>query len=886
VRSSLRLLSPDLLPAAELALPVEDYEDTARQYLDEVYGPRAIRLVQGGIDGSSPLTSLDNLQVFYQNGGLRHGGFIANILSRIEVNLGTNALSGIGKDWLGDKTEWKSGLTLDEVNFQVFPVLSDRPDLRNGSYTGLGQFVYVDSMKNAGTGSPDGVVSAFRSDTLVPVKTESVEGQTLDYPVKMEMSDDPATWDLLGVIYGPPPFSLQGSGFDELKKGSSISFKNSSGEKSKLSIKAGGSVRLSEEFFGIGCSAEFGIDYATTKEKSTDAEAEFSFRHEDAAQDVYGYFIVNRPNYEVQRYTRRTWAGADIPGSAIFVTNCTDKAGDATLSFYPFNMTDPDSSAVSKGMRKHPRSTDYSAVSWKADPMGGAGKDWSQISRALLTADTRGGETRTSVTKGQESSQSLEVTTKHKAKWAFVKASFSFGVATDSSLSQAKNTEAVLALDVPKKGAAGAVAQRLEVETYWMQADSTNAYWIPEAFRSNGNYQKPWCIDYRVRGWEPYKASAESVVALGSFLDVCTVGVVAGPPEGGQVAFATPLGASGEAADVAVGETVTITAAPNDGYRFTGWSAQGDQLRIADPTSATTSLSVSDGGGATAVAGFEAVFPATFSVDRRGADRCDIVVAGADLPAQLDVEGVSPDTLDVGVNLGENDLACPAEAWQQDGQVFTCSYRPSEWSGGDSGLTLVLDRTADVWSLTATRAEDMGDFMLDCAAGAASLSLSAGGETLGVEQLPVTSSARLRQVGSATSKGTDHGRLDLTRARVTIKAPKVAGKTEFLLSGVRMRPRLFDRRGFNVELNGHDLRLGRFVERGGVQRYRGRTLTGARVSCEYTSGRLLSLRLSGRFAKPLLQDLAARNLTLRVANRRHAGWGNMIVAVGALDVKP
>ena len=91
----------------------------------------------------------------------------------------------------------------------------------------------------------------------------------------------------------------------------------------------------------------------------------------------------------------------------------------------------------------------------------------------------------------------------------------------------------------------------------------------------------------------------------------------------------------------------TATGSP-DGRR------KETSCRSPHPTAATTSLSVNDGGGATAVADFEAVFSATFSVDRRSPDRCDIVVAGADLPAQLDVEGVSPDTMDVGVNLGEN----------------------------------------------------------------------------------------------------------------------------------------------------------------------------------------------------------------------------------------
>ena len=139
---------------------------------------------------------------------------------------------------------------------------------------------------------------------------------------------------------------------------------------------------------------------------------------------------------------------------------------------------------------------------------------------------------------------------------------------------------------------------------------------------------------------------------------------------------------------------------------------------------------------------------------------------------------------------------------------------------------------------------------------------------------------------SAKSTGPPQGRLDLTRARATVKTPRAAGRPNSCSAACTCVRCLFDRRGFDIELNGYDIRLGRFVERGGVQRYRGRTLTGARVSCEYAPGRLLSLRLSGRFAKPLLQDLAARNLTLRVANRRHAGWGNMIVAVGALDARP
>ena len=487
-----------------------------RQYLDEVYGPRAIRLVQGGIDGSSPLTSLDNLQVFYQNGGLRHRGFIANILSRIEVNLSTNALSGIGKDWLGDKTEWKEGLTLDEVNFQVFPVLSDRPDLRNGSYTGLGQYVYVDSMKNAGTGSPDGVVSAFRSDTLVPVKTESVEGQTLDYPVKMEMSNDPATWDLLGVIYGPPPFSLQGSGFNELKKGSSILVQ----EQQRREVQALDQGRRQRP-----------PDRGVLRHRLLGG-VRYRLRHDQGEVDRgRGRVLVQARGRRAGRLRLLHRQPAQLRGAAVHAQDVGrrrhPRLGDLRHQLHrqggrrhalllPLQHDGPGHSVVSKGMRKHRAPDRLFGGLVEGRPHGRRGQGL--VADQPGAAHRRHARRRDAHLGDQGSGVEPVAGGDDQAHGRVGLRQGGVHIRRDHRKQperQAKNTEAVLALDVPKKGAAGALAQRLEVETYWMQADSTNAYWVPEAFRSNGNYQKPWCIDYRVRGWEPYKASAESVVALG-----------------------------------------------------------------------------------------------------------------------------------------------------------------------------------------------------------------------------------------------------------------------------------------------------------------------------------------------------------------------------------
>jgi hypothetical protein len=880
-------------------LPIPGVAEWDRKWVSP-YGPRAIQLVQGGLDQSSSPRSPNNLQIFLQDGGTNGNSypFNAEVLTEIEWSLSHDSLSG-RIDHFANTTRYSAGseTRYQEVNFMVFPVLANRPDLKNGEYVGLSQYIYVATAHVSNNDSkPFGFVTAFKSDTLAPVKSEQSEGHTITYPDNLEMSDDPATWDLLGVVYGPPPFSLQGYGYDELRKGSRFSFKNSTGEKSKLSAKVGGSVQLSQEFFGIGCSATFGIDYKTAKETSTDADVEFSFKHEDASQAEYGYFICNRPHYEIQPYTRKTWWGEDIPNSRIYVTNCTDKEGDATLSFYPFNMVKPDTSAVSKGMRAHARASDYTALSWKADPMAGAGDNWRKLSQALLSADTRGGDTTTSITKGEEKSSSLGMTVKHQAKYEWIKAEFHFGVTSESSLSNAKNTSAYLGLDTPKSGAKGSLVRRLEVETYWMQADTSNAYWIPEAFRTNGNDQKPWCVDYRVRAWEPYSSGA----GAGDEASTCSVAVIALPGAGGTVTIAPFGGGAVEenAVDVAAGGKAAVTAVEADGYEFAGWEAQGGQVQIADAKAAQTTVDVTGAGGATVAAVFEPVLPDTFVVKRRSASSADILVRGADLPAQLDIAGADMAGMDLGVNLGEDSFDCPEDAWTGDGPVQTCSFQPEGWGAG-SRLTLRVNHLDGTWSFRATKAKGVADFLLDCAAGQASLNLALTGEGLAFDTLPVTTEARIVQAatpkqpsggsGGETAPGakskTQNVRraVDLRKAVVATSVGGDAADTRFALTGVRLSKRLLNPRGFMIVLNGNDIPVGPFKASGAARVYRGTLLGGVRVKCTYTSAGRLGLELSGPYLPSLLGDLVGQNVSLRVVNGKTAAEGNMIAAVKSLS---
>jgi hypothetical protein len=879
----------DTAMTADISLTGEDNWYHALADDRTMYGTRGVQLVQGSVSG---FAKGDVLQIFTQNACAVGGDFCDQFVGRYEYSLDQGRMVQ-GGDCMYDTTKREE--VVDSVDFFSFTQANPNPTFKNGEYVGNDRYIYVATThaREARTESYHGWVSCFKSDRLIPIESEIIDGEKVDYPTRMDPGDALGDWVLEGVVFGPPPFSLQGWDYSDFqagaKKGSRTSFKKSTGESSKLTRKVGGSVTATAGFeafdLGFSSSVSFGMDYESTKSTSTQTDVTFDFRHDQATAADYGYFIYSRPTFEAQAYTRQDWSGTPIPDSRLFVTHCIDKETDSLLVHEPFNMINPDSATYSKGIRKHARCSDFSNVLWRANPLDGANGAWEKISSASFAGDVRGGEQTVSVTKSKETSGSLEahasLSGKIKGIGGSVKMEVHGSVASESTMSNADNTAVYLGLDAPKQGATGTLAQRIEEDVYWMKADSADAYWIPAMLRTGGNDQTPWCIDYRVRSWTPFPRSGEP----GAEESVNAMAVVASPADGGAVGITGADPATPYVLNVPVGSQAVITATPADDYRFVGWKAEGETVTIADPNAAQTTAAAATGGGGTCVAQFERITPSQLVVKQRSPNVCDISMTGAPLAGLFTQQATSdPTTMQLGLRLGDVDLAIPQGSWAATGGKYSSVSSP--W-GKKSKLALELQPADGTWSLDATGAKAV-QFLRECAAGEVELSMSRDGETLGEETLPVSAQAGMDASGVDVGRRVG-ARVDLSHAHVSVKAPARVSKTRLRVWAIRVSPRILAAHGrLVVDLNGQEISARRFTtRRDGVRVWRGKTLLQYKAMVAYTRDGWLSVELSGGLLRPQLSDVVAQNLTVRVARGGRSGTGNLITAIRTLKgVKP
>jgi hypothetical protein len=470
-------------------------------------------------------------------------------------------------------------------------------------------------------------------------------------------------------------------------------------------------------------------------------------------------------------------------------------------------------------------------------------------------------------------SERIELGGKIKGPTGSIKAEAHFECSKESTTGEADHAELSLGLDKPKEGASGKLAESLRVQTYWMKAKDSKAYWVPTLFRTGGNDEAPWCIDYRVEEWRPYRGQTMQDSPT------CAVAVVASPSDGGTVGISS-ANSDSNIADVPVGGAAVVTAAPNDGYRFVHWEAGGGQLNLADRTELSTSASVSNGGGASAVAVFERVLPGKLVVKPGRDGTCSVRMTGAGLPGMMasGSGAADPSSVELGVSLGDEDVAIPADGWLTETGMHHNVSQP--WGLG-SRLDVTLDPAAGTWSLAAEGVQDAESFLLDCADGQVTIGLTHDDDVLGVEEQQVAVNSVLKPapaLGRAT-----YSRVEARHAVVRVAAPADPRGTRFAIRGVRVQRKLLSPRGFLVDVNGQQFRTGPFRRRAdGAWVWRGKTLYQYQASCVYTPKGTMNLQLSGRYLRPQLETLVAGNVSVRVARGARWGSGNLMAEVRSL----
>jgi hypothetical protein len=866
------------------------FQDIAR---GNWYGTRNIQVVRGGVyQGGKG----DRLQIITRgiSGLFYDKGTNYSFMTRYEFD--AQALTLKYADlYYNEEMGVKGTSNIREQSFSLFPIVSEKAGAGNGDYKGFDQYIfYINAVGVEGRKYAWSTVGCFRSDYLVPVKSETVEGNKIEYPARPEMSNDPATWTLIGVIYGPPPYSMQGytykDAYESDKEFSRFSFVNKHGDSLATKMSITGSMKFGAKDDDVGGSIEFGAERSVVHTDESRSELKYFWTHNSDDTSQIGWMVVNTPHFEVQAYDRYDWNGTIITGSRVWASNCTDK-NDSTVSYVPFNMSNPDAESFSAGMRPYPLSSRYSDTKWKIDPTVSGGAGVEKIASVDMTAGN-GGSCVANFAKGTNDCRTWSAYVRGKAKWGFAAASLSLSYGHESVASSEDNVTFSMYL-LPAKEHAKDVLSSLTATAYWLNANSTDCFWIPTAFKTNGNIQKPWCVVYRVQAWKPKPGTSE--------LTTCDVAAIAEPAEGGVVTLTAldgPFDVIDNEVVVTKGRTLKITAEANDGWRFAGWKPYGPQVSVDTPKRPETEVDVQDVGSATIAAQFVPVLAKKFKVAKKDGDTCDFVISGADLPDAFDNDA-SPADMRVALIIGDMSISCPKESWQEDGDTSTSSFTPSGWTDPDANCTLRLDRKRDTWELSVTGAENVNDFMLSCASGTAIVGLSSNSETMTLVKIPVQSRSSIAfapipendysEATAESGNSSEAYRIDLSEAIVkTHSAGSRSGRgsASLSISNLKCDPGLVDSESITLKVNNRSFELARRQHAGrGKSVYRGKDQDGIKVSLSYDNKKqvmTLAFYGNGR-AYQGVSEIFGRNITIAISDDADSGEGNLISEVQSMS---
>jgi hypothetical protein len=899
--------------------PVVDDRDPGN-----LYDTRGIAMLQGSVEGSP--NGGDLLQIFTQNAGKVNGAFCDQFVARYEYSLDTDKI--VDTDYMY-QTGRCAHQPIESVNFFAFKSFELTKKKAYGSFDEYRQHLNVIST-SGGDGTFRGWLSDFPSDYLVPIASETVNGGPVEYPTPVDSDSGPTEGTIVGVVFGPPPFPLNQRDYKDAT--SQMSFADRQSKETKTTRQIGGSVSATAGMEILGCgvssTASMGYDYQAGDTKTTSKEVGWDLQHSSADLAQTGWLIGYYPSYVIQAFKRFDTRRQEVPASHIYLTLPSGNASKESVDLIPFDMVDPTRSATSKGMTAHAKSSDFANPLWKNVPLEEAGRHGESIDQNSLSSGY-GQHGWCSIGKEVTESTSHSVNFKINATVkgpapSKVKVEVHGGASKEETTSSAQNTKCDLFIATrPQKSAADGDAQaapggasdtivdRMSEIVYWMKAKDSSAYWIPDWARSRANDQTPWCVDYYVRSWTPKDSAAESVG------DVCSVGVMAEPTDGGDVAIAQTPGVAGtnDPVDITVGGVARATAVPEEGYRFVRWRRAGGQLVVGSPKNAATDVAVRSGGGATMVAVFEPLTPTRLSVTRRGSHLCDIVLEDAPLPQSLTPAGQSgaPETIGLSIGGVPTDIPPTSDADERSPEplpsVMVGSVQvdlgaslagetpyvvavDSPWGAG-SRVRVTLDPGAGTWDCTAVGVRRASDFMRQCAAGEATLALTGDeGEVLGVGTYTLATRARLGSARLPAELGggvlpTAAGRplkaaVDMSKAKIVVTTPKDPAKTALVLSGIKLDRRLFNRRGIVIALAGDRLiSAGRFGRSAGAWLWKGRSLQLYDVHCRYRDGSL-TLGLRGAFLRADLDQLVNETVTLGVINGRRRGDGAMLTTVKSL----
>jgi len=756
-----------------------------------------------------------------------------------------------------------------------------------------------------------GAVVSLDSDTLQPVKTDTTDenGDPLATPISYPypLPPDSSDLQLIGIIYGTPPTYLNGnaqSAVFPLGSGtnyfSSVLFgqSNTAGTTTIDTTDGGAGFSLGMEGEGKhGLKLPFEPELSWTTDREDTTSNQLTVANSETfwpgpTQTPTGTALFKQiSSFQLQRFTRLDWDEGEIGdgvSESVFVVNPLPNSPNGLVP-KSFSLTKPDSDPMFAGMAS--RFDTLSPQDWlDVDPLGQARQgdhgdlfDTSGAGTQMTLSHTAGGGPSTLSFTQSQATQDDVVSNGVSAKLRipFFSGDYSYSHQVVDQTTTTAKTVASLGLPQPPQGQEAGSVQSITLTAYWLRAKDADAYWIPDAFRTGGNYQTPWCIDYQVMSYglapDPSAGSAAS--------PQCRIAVRCSPSSGGRAGVLDQ-----QATFDGAGGLIKATAAA--GFRFTGWKLYGRGVaRLHDGDSRTARVSAIGSGGVTAVAQFKRITPRRVHVVRHSRTSWSITIDRAALGERLSnlqpwLDGTAADGAQpLRLSIGTDSYKIPASAWhrqKRDGHiVYTKKWRPRGWSKQAKAMArLTIDTTVRRWSLEVRRGR-MTQPMRDAAGGGLPVRLASSPKAVQPD-IPVACTATFRAARShpagvkVGATATDAA-VDLRGAAIsTAVDTRHPGKARFALTGVRVRPDLLQRSGMDLAVNGTGFHVGPFKRDGGAYVATGRLPDGVRTACRYTTGGGLSLTLTGGdLAERLRDEFMIQNVTLTVGAGPDAPSGGM-----------
>lgn len=425
-------------------------------------------------------------------------------------------------------------------------------------------------------------------------------------------SDLQKLWTLVGVVLGPPPFSLNGctdpnecpnwEGISQVEYGKdqSTSISTQVSSTNITTVAVGGTVKAGMGEFSMDVSYSHAVTKGSENTSSKEVTSVWNFGPLDedfTDAGTHGWGIFSLPTLVTQRYRVHSWNSTDLDQDIYYTT-----LGATVLKSVPFLLNPPKgktNEGLFTGMNNFWNSTDLegwlNATNW--DQLTSCTVKFGDATNPQVPPLTLGTNTtqtyvenNTKVNVNSESNtNSVSISAGASMDFlggfsATVSHESEFTTSTELTCSITQSVSSSLLMKIPQTDPPPGTITSLTVQPYWLQATNDQAPWIPAGYSGN----LPWCITWGVPSYTEQGGSTAGVAlspdwAWGSIRHTAVKNKCMYLLVGGALSWRnsdgteTPISMTATEFDPALGAKVSLS-----GYPFKADGSTGDWTRYGD----------------------------------------------------------------------------------------------------------------------------------------------------------------------------------------------------------------------------------------------------------------------------------------------------------------